>query len=82
MAIKVEKRVVCDLGDKHLGEVKQWRITVDRESKVLDLCAACSRPLVKLWDGAAGPARVPVKMKVVTLSEIEAQKHKETPATG
>lgn len=74
MAIKVTRQVVCDLGDRHTGEVRQWRITVDKESKVFDLCPRCSAPLVSLWDRGGTAKAVPARMRVVSMSEIEAQK--------
>lgn len=76
MAIKVTRQVVCDLGDRHTGEVRQWRVTVGGESKVFDLCPRCSAPFQKMWDLDGRPARGPQRMRIKTLSEIEAEKQK------
>ena len=73
MAIRVTREVVCDLGERHTGEIRHWRVTVDKETKTFDLCPACSKPLTKLWGGSPG-ARVTGRMRVVSMSEIEAQK--------
>lgn len=78
MAIKVEKRVVCDLGERHTGSIRQWRITVDRETKTMDLCNRCSVPLVALWDRGGSPRRSGTRMQVVSMSEIEGKKKPPT----
>lgn len=80
MAIRVTKQVVCDLGERHSGEIRQWRLTVDRETKVFDLCPSCSRHLQALWDNGTVAHREPPRMKVLTLSEIEARKQKTPPS--
>lgn len=80
MAIKVEKRVVCDFGERHGGEIRQWRLTVDKESRTFDLCPTCAKPLTRVWDRGRNGTAVPARMQVVTLSEIESQKQKKTPA--
>jgi len=76
MAIKVEKRVVCDVGERHAGTIRQWRVTVDGEGKVFDLCPRCSAPLEALWSKAGTPRRAPGRMQIKTMSEIEAEKQK------
>jgi hypothetical protein len=78
MAVKVTRQVVCDLGERHTGEIRQWRLTVGRETKTFDLCPSCSRPLTALWDKGGEARRASKKMRVVTLSEIEAQKKPPT----
>lgn len=80
MAIKVTREVVCDLGERHQGEIRQWRITVDHETQVFDLCPGCSKHLVKLWENGHGPHRESPRMKVLTMSEIEARKQKTPPS--
>jgi hypothetical protein len=82
MAIEVTKRVVCDLGAKHTGEIRQWRITVDGKSKTFDLCPSCARSLVALWERGGDAKKAPSKMRVVTLSEIEAEKQKAPPTSS
>jgi hypothetical protein len=74
MAVKVERKVVCDLGERHGGEIRQWRLTVDKESKVFDLCPSCAKPLQKLWDTDGFPSKPATRMKVYSMSEIESQK--------
>ena len=76
MAVKVERKVVCDLGERHGGEIRQWRLTVDRESKVFDLCPSCAKPLQRLWDLDGQPGKPAGRMRVYSLSEIEARKNK------
>lgn len=80
MAIKVTKQVVCDLGEKHTGPIKSWRLTTERESKTFDLCPSCSRPLTRLWDRGGDAQRTGGRMRVLTMSEIESLKHSEPPA--
>lgn len=77
MAVKVERRVVCDFGERHSGEIKHYRITVDGQSKTFDLCPTCAKPVQRLWDRGAG-AKTPKRNRVYTMSEIQA-KHKKTP---
>lgn len=79
MAIKVEKRVVCDLGEKHGGPITNWRLTTDRESKVFDLCSSCAKPLRRLWDRGGEARQAPARMRVLEMSEIEALKREDAP---
>lgn len=80
MAIRITKEVVCDFGERHSGEIRQWRLTVDQESQVFDLCPACSKPLATVWERGEGGQKLPARMRVTTMSEIEAQKQR-TPLT-
>jgi hypothetical protein len=76
MAIKVEKRVVCDINDRHTGNIRQWRVTIDGQTKVFDLCPRCAQPFQKMWDLDGHPPRGPQRMKIKTLSQIEGEKQK------
>lgn len=80
MAIKVTKELVCDLGERHPGPIRQWRLTVDHESQVFDLCPSCSRHLSALWEKGHGAVRESTRMKVLTMAEIEAIKQRTPPS--
>lgn len=76
MAIKVTKEVVCDLGDRHGGEIRTWRMTTDGESKTMDLCATCSRPLTRLWGRAGQATKTSKRGRVYDMSEVVAAQQK------
>lgn len=79
MAIKVTRKVVCDHGERHSGTIRNWRITVDGESKTFDLCPTCSKGLQRLWARGGEARQAPARMRIHTLSEIEAQKREAPP---
>lgn len=81
MAVKVERKVVCDFGEAHSGEIRHYRITVDGESKTFDLCARCSAPVDRLLAKGGLATATPERLKVYSMSEIEARKQKKTPAS-
>ena len=76
MAIKVTKEVVCDFGDRHSGDIRNWRVTIEGESKVFDLCPTCSKPLTRLWGRGPTARAAPKRMVIASMSEIEAAKKK------
>lgn len=79
MATRIQKKVVCDFGDAHRGEVTQWRLSRLGEHKVLELCPTCARPLRLLWERGGEAKTTPQRMRVYSMEEIEAQKRKQPP---
>lgn len=80
MATRVERRIVCDFGDRHTGEVTQWRLSHGGEHKILELCPTCARPLVRIWDRGGEPKTTPQRMRIYDMQEIEAQKSRKAPS--
>lgn len=79
MATRVERRIVCDFGERHGGEITQWRLTTGGQHKILDLCPSCSKPLRRVWERGGDGRPNPGRMRVYDMAEIEAQKKRKTP---
>ena len=74
MAVRVERKVVCDFGDRHSGDIRTYRVTADGTSTTLDLCPTCAKPITKLLAKGDRREATSPRMKVYTLSEIEQKK--------
>jgi len=79
MAVKVQRTLVCDFGERHQGEVRTYRITVDGSTTALDLCPRCAKPITRIVEQSGKPPTEQVKMRVYSMEEV--QRRKKTPAT-
>lgn len=80
MAVKVQRTLVCDFGERHAGAVRTYRITIDGSTTSLDLCPKCARPILRLLEKAGKEPTESGKMRVFSMEEIEARKTQKTPA--
>lgn len=77
MGVRITRTVVCDLGERHGGEIEKYAVTVAGVTRKFDLCRTCSKPLRDLFARGAGGTR-PRPGRVWTLDEIE--ESKKTPS--
>ena len=81
MAIRVQRTLVCDFGERHAGTVHAYRVSVDGNTTSLDLCDRCAKPIHRLLERADKEPTEPGKMRVFSMEEIEARKQKKPPAS-
>ena len=79
MAVRVQRILVCDFGERHAGAVRTYRITIDGSTTTLELCPKCARPIHKLLERAGKESTEAGKMRIYSMDEVEARTRKEPP---